>query len=208
MFDSVSPTSVAMTWEDSNSVGIEYLGGGVWYCPLIGNSADGMIRSSTFLWGLLASLLGLSGLALAGGLPDDTPRDAEFLDRLVEEREAMCLEGVEPIDAFWRRTCAVRLSVSREDLNKDGAYELIVFISQSYSCGASSCDLDVYEKRDGDWVYLTGGENNLETFEDPKSEWPILIFFGYSGRIWKETEDQGEYVWFCVSDLCRWEQGG
>ncbi len=150
---------------------------------------------------------GVVGTAVAGGASDDFALDAEFLDRLTEEREAMCLEGTEPVDADARRWCSVRLSVSREDLNKDGSYELIVYIAQLSFCGASTCDLNVYERRDGEWVYLTGGENGFETFDDPESEWPILIFYGRRGQVWRETENGGAYVSFCASDYCRWEQG-
>lgn len=156
---------------------------------------------------LATSFVGVWNSALSGGAPDDVSPDAEFLDRLAADREAMCLEGVEPIDAFWRDTCAVRLVVSREDLNKDGSYELVVFIAQSYSCGASNCDTHVYEKRDGEWIFLTSGENGLETFDDPDSEWPILIFHGRRGQVWRETEAGGSYRGFCASDRCRSEQG-
>ncbi len=163
---------------------------------------------------LLASLLGFSNPALANHtriLTEDFGLETAFLTQLVEEREEICFaDSIDPADPIAVHGCTVRLKVWREDLNKDGAYELFVLVEQADLCGSAGCDLNLYERRFGEWTLMTNGSafGRPEVFDDPANDWPILVFFGFSGRIWKKTERGGEYVWFCVSDLCRFFHGG
>lgn len=135
--------------------------------------------------------------------------ETQFLRELAEKRELQC-KGPDSTDAFMARQCAVLLSVGRRDLNGDDSYELFVYYAQFASCGSLGCDLDIFRNRDGHWLPLTGGSahGSVDVIKDGGSEWPLLIFNNYSGRVWKETDSGGRYVRFCVSDECRHDLGG